>query len=74
MCWMCDENDGEMIGCQDCGRLICFDVETGDDIVRPAYVTASGDVFCDIHGSQYDEAEEQMIEDEACYFPEDVDW
>jgi len=47
MCDMCDENEGDFESCQDCGKLICFDVEVGDDVLRPAYVTSSGDLFCD---------------------------
>lgn len=71
MCKLCDEAPRhEMIGCQDCGRLICFDVKHGDDVIRPAYVTASGDLFCDLCGSRYDREEEKMDEDEACYFPD----
>lgn len=45
---LCDlRPDGTMSRCQDCGLLICFDVENGDDVIRPAYVTEDGDVFCD---------------------------
>lgn len=43
------------MGCQDCGRLICFDVKQGDDILRPAYVTSSGDLYCDRCGMKNDE-------------------
>jgi len=73
MCSLCEENNGEMLSCQDCGRLICFDVEAnqGDDIIRSAYVTSSGDLFCDFCGRRYDEAEQQMMEAEAAYFPYD---
>jgi len=59
MCYLCDENNGEMEGCQDCGKLICFDIKQGDSIIAPAYVTASGDLYCNRCGKQYDEAEEQ---------------
>lgn len=65
MCQMCDENGGEYEACQDRGRLICFDVTNGDDVIRPAYVTESGDLFCDIHGRRYDEAEEREREEEC---------
>lgn len=65
MCFMCDENGGEMIGCPDCGRSICFDVKgSGDDVIAPAYVTASGDIFCLQHGRQYDEEEECQADEE----------
>ena len=62
---LCDDTD-EMQSCQDCGRLICFDVKHGDDIMRPAYVTASGDLYCDRcgRGRAMDEAEEEADADE----------
>ena len=62
MCKLCEENEtGEMASCQDCGLLICFDCPpaSGDDVVRAAYITASGDVFCDRCGSRHDRAEEE---------------
>jgi len=68
MCDMCDENGGDFESCQDCGKLICFDVEVGDDVLRPAYVTSSGDLFCDRCGSRYDAEEEWMAEEEADYY------
>jgi len=68
MCDMCDENGGDFESCQDCGKLICFDVEVGDDVLRPAYVTSSGDLFCDRCGSRYDAEEERMAEEEADYY------
>ena len=43
----------------------------GDDVIRPAYVTASGDLFCDRCGSRYDREEEEAAEDEACYWGPD---
>jgi hypothetical protein len=55
---LCDQSeDGVMPSCQDCGRLICFDEVTGDDVIRPAYVTMSGDLFCDRCGRAQDRAE-----------------
>ena len=68
MCDMCDENKGDFESCQDCGKLICFDVKVGDDVLRPAYVTSSGDLFCDRCGSRYDAEEERMAEEEADYY------
>ncbi len=59
---LCDA-DGEMQSCQDCGRLICFDVNAGDDIIRPAWVTSSGDLFCDRCGSVHDRAEEEEFDE-----------
>lgn len=52
---LCEDYGGK--SCQDCGKLICFDVKHGDDILRPAYVTESGDLFCDRCGPAYDEEE-----------------
>ena len=55
---LCDEYE-EMQSCPDCGKLICFDTTCGDDIIRPAYVTLSGDLYCDRCGSAHDRAEEE---------------
>lgn len=66
MCDMCKANGGEMIGCQDCGALICFDVEeVGDDHIRGAYVTTCGDVKCAPCGMRDDREREQAEEAEA---------
>jgi hypothetical protein len=43
-----------MESCQDCGRLICFDQKTIDDVIAPAYITSAGDLFCSSCGSAYD--------------------
>lgn len=66
MCKLCNQNDGEMEGCQDCGRLICFDIKAEDDITAPAYVTASGDLFCRTCGLEYDRLDEQ--DEDLCDF------
>ena len=59
------DDDSEWDCCQDCGRLIDWDMQgLGDDIVQPGYVTASGDVFCRQCGVQYDRREESMLDDE----------
>ena len=59
------------MSCQDCGVLICFDIETGDDVLRPAYVTESGDLFCDRCGRKYDRHAEREVESEAgCAYDE----
>lgn len=65
MCYLCDENDGAPQGCQDCGRLICFDVEAADDVMRRAFVTSSGDLYCDICGREHERSEE--AEDDYLY-------
>lgn len=65
MCELCDKSDdGSMESCQDCGRLICWDVETGDDTIRPAYAAASADLYCDRCGSAHDRAEEGAMAEE----------
>lgn len=65
MCELCDQNDGEYMSCQDCGRMICYDVTSSDfDVIDRAYVTASGDLFCARCGSRYDQAEEEAYDDE----------
>lgn len=60
---LCDDTGDS--SCQDCGKLICFDVKHGDDIFRPAYVTASGDLYCDRCGQAHSRAEEES-EEEDC--------
>lgn len=62
---LCDEEGGA--SCPDCGRMICFDTKNGDDIMRPAYVTSSADVYCDRCGSAHDRAEEEEYDEEAYY-------
>ena len=57
---MCDWCEQEIqTGCQDCGRMICKDMERGDDIISPPYVTASGDLFCFRCGPDYDRDDEE---------------
>jgi hypothetical protein len=65
MCDLCKENNGEPQGCQDCGRLICFDVKEDDDTMRQAYVTAFGDLFCRRCGRSYDVEEQERDDIEA---------
>jgi hypothetical protein len=57
MCELCEEVGGAVY-CQDCGRIICLDFEYSDDVCAPAYITASGDLFCNRCGREIDEAEE----------------
>lgn len=77
MCKWCDEND-EMMGCQDCGRLLCWDVKGHDDIISSPYVSASGDVYCEVCGPEYDKEEDEgydmydgPIEDIPAFYPQD---
>lgn len=66
MCELCEQNDGEMCSCQDCGRLICYDEQPNNiDVIDRAYVTMSGDLFCTRCGSRYDQEEEDSYEDEG---------
>lgn len=58
---LCEDEDGA--SCPDCGKLICFDVKFGDDIFRPAFVTSSGDLYCDRCGSAHERAEEEADDD-----------
>jgi hypothetical protein len=60
-----EDDDDEIMYCQDCGRMILWDCKHSDDIVRRAYVTASGDLFCDLCGREYDLEEERQSEAEA---------
>ena len=73
MCQWCEENDGERLGCQDCGKMICWDVEPGkgDDILDRPFVTSRGDVYCTSCGMAMEEAEQKLMEEEASYFPDD---
>lgn len=67
---LCESSeDGEMVSCQDCGLLICFDCRNGDDIIRPPWVTASGDLYCDRCGMAHDEAEEDECDESAWECP-----
>jgi hypothetical protein len=73
MCDWCKENNGEALGCQQCGCMICWDVEPnqGDDILSRPFVTSSGDVYCSYCGRRMERAEQKAMEEEACYFPDD---
>ncbi len=64
---LCENDEFGMQSCPDCGKLICFDTKSGDDIIRPAYVTSSGDLYCDRCGSRHDRAEEEEYDDDSNY-------
>ena len=77
MCEWCEENKGEPIGCQDCGKMICQDHKSEDDVISPPYVTTDGDVYCWSCGRRNQRDIDQMEEDEAAeygwdYYP--ADW
>jgi len=60
MCELCD-TDGSLTSCQDCGRLICFDIEPSNiDVIDQAYTTMSGDLFCRGCGSAHDRRDEEQ--------------
>jgi hypothetical protein len=73
MCELCEENGGDYVSCPDCGCLICFDTEKiGDDVLRPAYVTYTGDLACSICGQRADRDFEEEADDLDFGFFEDV--
>jgi len=77
MCDWCDENGGDPQSCQNCGRMICWDQESGvgDDVITRPYVTAFGDVYCVRCGSRQDAEEEAEIDAEfGGYDPYFDDW
>jgi len=78
MCEWCeeiDENGDGGVYCQDCGRMLCYDIKgDGDDIIGHPYVTASGDLFCTRCGSQYDRQEEESWEDDGWDFSYPAKW
>lgn len=45
MCKFCEQSETGA-SCEFCGRLVCFDVKNGDDILHPAAATSSGDLAC----------------------------
>jgi hypothetical protein len=67
---LCDD-DGVQ-SCPDCGKLICFDTKFGDDIMRPAFVTSSGDLYCDRCGKEHERAEEEEHDDFEDYDFDDL--
>lgn len=69
-----NDEDDETEYCQDCGCIIEWGMKgSGDDFVRPGYVTASGDVFCRRCGREYDEEEERRAEEEQDYYPDPME-
>lgn len=64
---LCEDYDGQT--CQDCGKFVCFDVKSGDDLFRPAYVTEDGDLFCDRCGPAHDEDDHYDYADDVETYP-----
>lgn len=58
MCDLCEKWAPDLPYCVDCGRLVCFDVEIGDDVLGRACVTEGGDLRCSVCGPRYDEVDE----------------
>ena len=62
---LCDEADNGYTCCQDCGRMICWDTKSVDDVCAPAAVSSSGDLFCLPCAQRADREEERMLEEEG---------
>lgn len=62
---LCEDAPDDYTSCEDCGRMICWDVKNGDDIIRPAFVTSSGDLYCDWCGRKHEAAEEADESEDA---------
>jgi hypothetical protein len=54
--------------CPECGCMLLVGEGCGDDICRPAYVTASGDLMCNRCGRRHDEAGEQQNDGDSDFF------
>ena len=51
--------------CQQCGAMLEEDAQPYSiDVVRRPYVTASGDVYCDVCGSEMDQADEEAMDED----------
>ena len=62
--------------CQQCGAMLEEDAAPfSPDVVRRPYVTASGDVYCDVCGSAIDQADEEAMDEDFYddYYPGDYD-
>ena len=69
MCEWCDENNGEPIGCQGCGRMICWDFDYCGmhDVLSRPYVTSSGDVYCYACGKSVEEEDYERVFGDELY-------
>jgi len=65
MCDLCEEYGGEGIGCQECGKDICWDAKPEDEWPARAVATVSGDLCCAACAAIHDAAEEEAC-DEDC--------
>ena len=72
MCEWCVENNGEPIGCQDCGMMICLDHVGSDDVISEPFVTTDGDVYC-LRCGQSNQREIDRLDDEDDYIDDDFD-
>lgn len=58
-------DDDEQEYCQQCGAMLDDDAPRQSfDVVRRPYVTASGDLYCDVCGRAMDEEEERLMDEE----------
>ena len=62
MCEMCREPGG-MASCPNCGKLVCWDIEQGDDVIGPAAATMSGDFMCLDCAIRHDREAERQYEE-----------
>jgi hypothetical protein len=67
MCQLCD--NGEMPTCNNCGKWVCCDCKNCDDIIRPAFVSSDGDLYCDRCGQRH----ERDLDDEYDKYMDDMD-
>jgi len=72
MCKLCDYDRDEMANCQFCGKLVCYDVRTEDDIASPACATTQGDLACLSCAREAQEAEERQTEAFGYYEEDDL--
>lgn len=76
MCWLCEkygDTDNRYASCEHCGDLVCFDVKgVGDDLVKPAYMSDSGQLLCKSCGRRFEEAEAERMAVEYGLDPEVV--
>ena len=60
MCELCDEFPQGIAYCPFCGRMICYDTKSIDDICAPASATSSGDLACLPCAQHYDRIQEEQ--------------
>jgi len=55
--------------------MICWDYPIGsfDDVIGHPFITSSGDCYCWRCGVVMEEDEQRMMEEEACFFPDEFE-